>query len=152
MCHALLVKASRANARFTIFHNEGITDAMSSLTMTDRRLLERFLAMGTGYVLNFSDREFGEFVEEAAEVNIHSERYTLNGTSKANKLRTFWKIESDYLVGRLLLALIDYACSLNSRPSDDDNTAAAPFHARARNLNWNWQDIPSQLTVPNAQN
>jgi abortive infection Abi-like protein len=72
--------------------------------------------MEAGYVLNFSDRTFGEFVEEAVSVDIHSERYARLGTSKANKLRAFWKIESDYVVGRLLLALIDYVTSLDGNP------------------------------------
>jgi hypothetical protein len=89
---------------------------VSSLTSTDRRTLEKFLKMETGYVLDFSDRTFGEFVEEAVGVDIHSERYRGQGTSKANKLRAFWKIESDYLVGRLLSALIDYVTSLDANP------------------------------------
>jgi hypothetical protein len=76
--------------------------------------------MEAGYVLNFSDRTFGEFVEEAADADIHSERYTIQGTSKANKLRAFWKLESDYLVGKLLLALVDYASSLDTIPFEGD--------------------------------
>ena len=55
-------------------------------------------------------------MEEAVGVDIHSERYRGQGTSKANKLRAFWKIESDYLVGRLLSALIDYVTSLDANP------------------------------------
>lgn len=106
------------------------TYAMSSLTITDRRTLESFLEMGSGYVLNFSDRTFGEFVQEAANVDIHSERYTIQGTSKANKLRTFWKIESDYLVGKLLLALCDYASSLDAIPFEGDEARAT----RAREI------------------
>lgn len=82
---------------------------MSSLNMRDKRVLEEFLGMGSGYVLNFSDRTFGEFVYEAVDIEIHSEKYTIYGSSKAKKLRAFWEIDSDYLVGRLLLALIEYA-------------------------------------------
>jgi hypothetical protein len=72
--------------------------------------------MEAGYVLDFSDRTFGEFVEEAVGVDIHSERYAKQGTSKANKLRTLWKIESDYLVGRFLTALIEYVSSQDGNP------------------------------------
>jgi hypothetical protein len=82
---------------------------MSSLNMRDKRILEEFLGMGSGYVLNFSDRTFGAFVHEAVGVEIHSDQYTIHGSSKAKKLRAFWDIESDYLVGRLLNALVDYA-------------------------------------------
>ncbi len=34
---------------------------MSSLNMREKMVLEEFLGMGGGYVLNFSDRTFGEF-------------------------------------------------------------------------------------------
>lgn len=82
---------------------------MSSLNMREKRVLEEFLGMGGGYVLNFSDRTFGEFVHEAVDIEIHSDEYSIHGSSKAKKLRAFWEAESDYLVGRLLNALIDYA-------------------------------------------
>lgn len=82
---------------------------MSSLNMRDKRVLEEFLGMGSGYVLNFSDRTFGEFVHEAVDIEIHSDKYTIHGSSKARKLRAFWDIESDYIVGRLLNALVEYA-------------------------------------------
>ncbi len=85
---------------------------MSSLNMADRHSLEKLFCMSSGYVLNFSDRTFGEFVFEAVNADIHEQRYTSQGTSKANKLRTFWKVEPDFMVGKLLLALIDYSESL----------------------------------------
>ena len=46
---------------------------MSSLNMREKRVLEDFLGMGGGYVLNFSDRTFGEFVHEAVDIEIHSD-------------------------------------------------------------------------------
>jgi hypothetical protein len=90
---------------------------MSSLQMIDRRNLEVFLGMSSGYVLNFSDSTFGEFVFENTGLEIHSDRYTNEGTSKAKKLRAFWKLESDHMVGKLLLALIDYGVSLKDTPT-----------------------------------
>jgi hypothetical protein len=90
--------------------------------------------MEGGYVLNFSDRTFGEFVEETANVDIHSERYTSQGTSKANKLRVFWKLESDYLVGNLLIALADYADSLETVPFEGDEAVAMRARAIATRL------------------
>jgi Abortive infection C-terminus len=90
---------------------------MSSLQMTDSRRLETFLRMSSGYVLNFSDRTFSEFVFEHVGLEIHSDRYTEEGTSKARKLRAFWNLESDYTVGTLLLALIDYGVSLEEEPT-----------------------------------
>ena len=63
--------------------------------------------MSSGYVLHFSDRTFGEFMEETCGVDIHSEHYRGGGSSKANKLRTFWRLEGDHQVGRCLTAMIE---------------------------------------------
>ena len=87
---------------------------MSALSIADRHNLEKHFGMSGGYVLNFSDRTFGEFVFEAVGLDIHDEKYSADGTSKAKKLRTFWKIESDHMVGKLILALIEYDASLNA--------------------------------------
>lgn len=92
--------------------------------MRDKRVLEEFLGMSSGYVLDFSDRTFGEFVHEAVDVEIHSDGYTLHGSSKANKLRAFWDVESDYLVGRLLNALIDYAEGAAHEVTESDKRLA----------------------------
>lgn len=64
-------------------------------------------------MLDFSDRTFGEIVGEALEIDVHSEKYSVGGTSKANKLRTIWKMESDAAVGRLLSFLLDYESAQN---------------------------------------
>lgn len=95
---------------------------MSTFSMTERHNLEKFLGMSSGYVLNFSDRTFGEFVFETVGIDIHDEKFTAEGTSKAKKLRTLWKLESDHTVGKLLLTLIDYDASLNA---DRDTEAKA---------------------------
>jgi hypothetical protein len=89
---------------------------MSSLSMADRLIVEKHFGMASGYVLNFSDRTFGEFVFEAVGRQIHDVKYTKGGTSKANKLRTFWKIESESMVGKLILALVDYEAALYPVP------------------------------------
>lgn len=93
---------------------------MSSLTATDRHVLEKFFNMSGGYVLNFSDRTFGEFVIESVGSDIHEKRFTINGTSKANKLRAFWKLEADHLVGKLLSDLIDYDETIHVQRDQED--------------------------------
>lgn len=101
---------------------------MSSLKMAERQVLEQHFGMASGYVLNFSDRTFGEFVLEAVGRKIHDAKYTAGGTSKANKLRTFWQLETDHLVGRLILALVDYDSMLN--PTQDANARARAERCR----------------------
>lgn len=58
------------------------------------------------------------------DVDIHSDKYLTYGMSKAKKLRAFWEIESDYLVGRLLNALIDYAEESSREFTEDDRKPA----------------------------
>jgi hypothetical protein len=74
--------------------------------------------MGGGYVLDFSDRTIQDFVLEVAGLEIHSDKYTNEGTSKAKKVRAFWSLESDAVVGTLLGALVGYAEALGLPRSD----------------------------------
>lgn len=80
---------------------------MAEITIFERRTLERLFDMGSGYVLNFSDRTFGEFFMDY-QVDIDADKYRQSGTSKANRLRSFWSIEANHIVGRLIEALINY--------------------------------------------
>jgi hypothetical protein len=53
-------------------------------------------------------------------LDIHDERFTISGTSKANKLRSLWKIEPDHLVGKLLTDLIDYDETIHNHRDQED--------------------------------
>lgn len=95
---------------------------MSSLTVIDKRYLEKFLNMEGGYVLNYSDNSFGTFFHRHA-VDIHGPKYQTYGTSKAKKLRAFWDTENDSVVGKVLSAMIDeyeVDCELNKKQIDKD--------------------------------
>src|SRR5699024_12818039 len=64
--------------------------------------------MEKGYVLNFSNSTLQHFVIETTGKDIYDQKYVFRGESKANSLRAFWEIETNYLVSTLLKALIDY--------------------------------------------
>lgn len=81
---------------------------MADLTYIEKATIESFLGMKTGYVMDFSDRTFHEFVGEATGLNIESEKYFYATNSKANRLRAFIKTESNYTFGKLLSAFCDY--------------------------------------------
>lgn len=81
---------------------------MASLTMLEKSKLEELLGMASGYVLNFSDRTFGDLFVELGDIDIHSAAYQGSGTSKAKKLREYWRIESDHAVGSCLEKLIEH--------------------------------------------
>ncbi|KXS30807.1 MAG: Uncharacterized protein AWT59_3067 [Candidatus Gallionella acididurans] len=58
---------------------------MADLSSIERRKLERLLRMGSGYVLDFSDRTFSEFFEEHTRRDIDATIYRERGTSKVNR-------------------------------------------------------------------
>jgi hypothetical protein len=81
---------------------------MASLKFREKSLLEDYLGMGGGYVLNFSDRTFAEFFRDF-DVDIDSQRYLQGHSgSKANRMRSFWDTAPDPLVGTVLQELVDY--------------------------------------------
>jgi len=81
---------------------------MADLTGVDKRRLERLLGMGSGYVLDFSDRTFSEFFWDYLRIDIDNVKYKANGTSKANRLRTFCAVESEFVVAKAIDELISY--------------------------------------------
>lgn len=80
---------------------------MADLTTIEKRKLERALEMGSGYVLNFSNRTFAEFFLDSFGVDIHDAKYDWGSGSKANRMRAFWEYESNYLVGKALGLLFE---------------------------------------------
>ena len=77
---------------------------MSNLSSVDKQYLENALRMHDGTVLQFTDRTFTEFFREM-DISIDDDKYKTNGTSKANRLRTFMKLEDNALVGKVLVEL-----------------------------------------------
>ena len=95
---------------------------MSTLTHIDKMRLEKFLEMGGGYVLGFSDRTFGEFFSRYG-VDIDDPSYSTTGTSKAKRMRSFWEIESDSLVAQVLEGMLELekvSAELDNRGFDMD--------------------------------
>ncbi len=93
---------------------------MSDLSAGEKRRLEKLFGMGSGYVLNFSDRTFSEFFEDIARLDIDQERYHEQGSSKAKRLRTFWRIDSNHLVGKVTEAMIQYGWEEKCLSGSDD--------------------------------
>jgi len=75
---------------------------LSDLTAIEKRKLERALGMGSGYVLNFSNRTFAEFFLDSFGIDIYDSKYDYGSGSKANRMRAFWERESNHIVGRVL--------------------------------------------------
>jgi hypothetical protein len=109
---------------------------MSDLTFKEKSLLEKLFGMQTGYVLDFSDRTYQDFIGEALGIDIFNPKYNYRSGSKANRLRGFWKVETNYKVGVLIERLLDYWIS----------------NARAGNFSYNQSDemlYQECLKIPN---
>ena len=70
--------------------------------------MRNYSICSSGYVLDFSNRTFQEFILESTGLDIYNEKYTYGSGSKANLLRGFWQVETNYNVQRLNLALLEY--------------------------------------------
>ena len=82
---------------------------MSSLEPSQKRKLEKLFDMESGYVLDFSDKSMSNFFIDVVDIDPQDSKYAEYGTSKAKRLRAFWDLESDSIVGTLLGELIDYS-------------------------------------------
>lgn len=78
---------------------------MADLDNPTKRKLESLLEMNGGYVLDFSNSRFADFVETAVGLNPYK-RYP--PASKAVLLRTIWSEEPASIVAKLNLDLLEY--------------------------------------------
>ena len=68
---------------------------------------------GSGYVLDFSNRTFAEFFKDEFGIDIDAVRYHTNGSSKANRLRSFLQLELESTAARVLRGLWKYREDVN---------------------------------------
>jgi hypothetical protein len=81
---------------------------MANLSFTEKMRLEKLLGMRTGYVLDFSNRTFQEFILDSTNKDIYDDAFNAVSGSKAHRLRMFWSAQPDSQVGKLVLDLCDY--------------------------------------------
>jgi hypothetical protein len=78
---------------------------MANLTFSEKQMIESVFRMSSGYFLDFSNREFEEFMHDIVPYSING-KYP--GLSKAKMFRNFLKNESEVYVGKALIMLINY--------------------------------------------
>lgn len=96
----------------------------------DMPILDRVFAMDRGYVLDFTNRAFADFFRDELRVNIDHPRWTVQGTSKAKRLRHYLRQADGKTVLATLNALWEYRESskmVNGYPELDDAVRAAFF-------------------------
>lgn len=77
---------------------------MANLKNSIKQKLEHLFGMSTGYVLDFSNATFQDFILTSVGIDV-DERYPQG--SKATRLRKFWQREADETVAKLTLEMLD---------------------------------------------
>jgi hypothetical protein len=80
---------------------------MAELSRVEKMKLEKMFDMNGGYVMDFSNRTFSEFIFEETRIEIYDDKYCTYGDSKAKRLRAFWDLENNYRVGKVTKAMLD---------------------------------------------
>lgn len=88
---------------------------MGNIRSIDMQHIDDIFDMGSGYVLNFSDRTFAQFFAEELNIDIDDPIYQEYGTSKAKRLRCFLQTIDKATVVRTLNALWEYREALRER-------------------------------------
>jgi len=81
---------------------------MATLNFNEKQILEKYLEMKDGFVLDFYNSSFHDFFQSTFNINIYLDKYNESGDSKAKRMRTFWKKESNNLVAEVLHELYKY--------------------------------------------
>ena len=140
---------------------------MSSLTHIEKLILEKAFQMGGGYVLHFSNRTFDELFGQH-KIDIYSPEYedwgSSKASSKAKRLRRFWELEPDQLVGTVLSDMLnsyEIHCDISGRELDLgekllnkvrdiigrlNGQAAAPHSSTTEN-----EFLDREFAIPNLQ-
>ena len=97
---------------------------MSDLKSHEKIIFDNlFNRGGGGGVLGFTDQTFAELFREY-DIDIDNSKYCLYGFSKMKRLRTFWEIEPNYIVGRVLKELLECSCTIGSIDMEDKAKAS----------------------------
>ena len=94
---------------------------MAKISYVDLKKIDIFLTPPStekGYILDFSNASLREFIKSITEIDIYEEgKYDNYGTSKANRIKSFLKKESNDIVSKVLLELVEYQKTLDSQYS-----------------------------------
>lgn len=82
---------------------------MPNLNTIEQRILEDYLQMGGGYVLDFTNHTFQQAMLDFCGVDIYADTYAAFGDSKAKRLRCFFSKGSNAQILKTISGLLDYA-------------------------------------------
>jgi len=125
---------------------------MSNLSNLEKRKFEKLLGMSSGYVLDFSNRTFAEFITDSTGLNIYDARYDYGSGSKANRLRKFWEVEENSVVAKLMADILDNAFPVGVRKSASDTALETECRQILARLSQNGRPPTPAQNPPESQN
>ncbi len=81
---------------------------MAEIKESEKLILEKIFKMEGGYVLELSNSKLQQFIHNNLNIDIYSEKYSIYGDSKAKRVRAFWHLENNQIVGKFIIELLDY--------------------------------------------
>ncbi|MBO6536140.1 MAG: hypothetical protein JJ966_07955 [Balneolaceae bacterium] len=117
---------------------------MAKLKEPEKLILERLFGMEGGYVLDFSNSKFQQFIFNNFNIDIYSSKYSVYGDSKAKRLRAFWDLESNLIVGKLILELLEVWDTEKTLKSESLTDNDKILKERAKSIANNLLGIKSQ--------
>ena len=119
---------------------------MAKLKEPEKLILERLFGMEGGHVLDFSNAKFQQFIFNNFKIDIYSFKYSIYGGSKAKRLRAFWDLESNQIVGKLILELLEVWDTEKTLKSETLTNNDENLKERAKSIGNNLLGIKSQTT------
>lgn len=107
---------------------------MAKLSYSEKEAIESLLDMQGGYVSDFTNRQFADFMFSTYKIQIYADKYAVYGTSKANRLRAFWDLEPDLTVGKILKELIQREVRIKEKYRVSDYNLACETVNRLLNI------------------
>ncbi|MBL9081848.1 MAG: hypothetical protein JNK76_08595 [Planctomycetales bacterium] len=91
---------------------------MAKLSYTEQSVLEKLFQMSSGWVLDFSNRTIALFIADACDKNFDDPKYDEGSNSKGKRLRKFFQLETDRVVGLVIDAMAQHAATLPTTDHD----------------------------------
>lgn len=122
---------------------------MANLTFNEKQLIESVFGMSSGYILDFSNRDFEEFMKDVVQYNIYT-KYP--GLSKAKMYREFLKDETEPYVGKSIVMLLNYMKDNGMITEDIKNRTDRLYEFGKKLLGRNQAQPKSKQQSPQPEN
>jgi len=128
---------------------------MSNLSSADKKYLDNALRLNSsGGIVHFTDKEFHNFFSEF-NIEINDPKYTMYGISKTDKLHAFFEIETNQVVGHVIL---EFAALFRNRELALGHLINIKFSIEIEKIGnkllgmTNYQTLPQSATVSITNN